>query len=152
MDSIMFVATFVLGAIVLLVAIIALLKGKARGGGGSLEFGGFKLAGTGAPSIFLLTGVDLMLSGVNGYAAIERTQALQTENNDLVVDNNSLSDSVSAVKVNLQEERTRTRLLLTKISPQALQSLRSQNATLFAPSALHNPGAATLVNPGDFNH
>jgi hypothetical protein len=145
----MFVVTFALGAIVLVVAIVALFKKKSGDGGGSLEFGGFKLAGTGAPTVFLLTGVVLMLSGVNGYAAIEKNRSLKSTNETLLADKSSLSDSVATARSDLQVERTRTRLLLTRIPPQALQSLQVQHRALFTPSVLQNIAPAT---PGGSVH
>lgn len=141
MDSGMFVVTFALGAAVLIVAIVALFKSRAEGGG-SLEFGGFKLAGTGAPSTFLLVGVVLLLSGVNGYATTKKNHTLTTQNQSLGTTNAALKDTVVTVKSSLAVERARTQILLTKIPPQTLQTLTAQHRELFTPSIIENIGHA----------
>lgn len=141
MDSGMFIVTFVLGVVVLLVAIIALFKSRAEGGG-SLEFGGFKLAGTGAPSTFLLVGVVLLLSGVNGYSTTQKNHTLTSANQTLNTANRSLKESVVTAQSSLAVEQARTRILLTKIPPQTLQPVVAQHPELFAPVVFHNLGVA----------
>jgi hypothetical protein len=148
MDSIMFVVTFVLGALVLLVAVVALFKKKGSEGGGSLEFGGFKLAGTGAPSVFLLVGVVLMLTGVNGYAAINKNHTLTEANADLTTTNSTLKTTVAVVESTLVVEQKRTGVLVSKLSPQQIRALKVQHKNLFPAALLQNPQTFTPITPG----
>ena len=145
MDSLMFVITFGLGAVVLLVAIIALLKKKGDDTSGSLEFGGFKLAGTGAPAVFLLVGVVLMLTGVNGYAAIEKNEHLTSANRNL-------RRTVSAAESTVAVERSKAMIFRAQLTPQQLKAIAVQNPNLFAPVQLQNPQAVVPANPGGASH
>lgn len=68
LKTVMIAVTFVMGVVLVLVAIVALLKKIGSGEGGSLEFLGVKLSGGSAPVLFLGVGAVLLLSGF-GWAS-----------------------------------------------------------------------------------
>jgi len=72
------IATFVLGVLIAIVAIVALFKNK-KGGEGSLKFWGIELSGKGAPILFLLVGATLVIVTLRWATSETEVETAQEE-------------------------------------------------------------------------
>jgi len=109
------IVTLVLGAIVVLVALVALLKKKPAGGEASLKLGGIELSGKGGPVVFLLVGAALVWASFNWATSQDEVESAREDEQKCVEETDKihtrLQDQVrltSALRDMAPEEKLKT--------------------------------------------
>ena len=134
------VATFVLGVIFGIVAVIALFK-NVKGGEGSLEMpGGIKISGKGAPIVFLLVSAVFVLSGF-GWAAtqkqvVEKDRTITSERQEKT----DILKETATLHTELKKQAQVNEELKRRLPAALLQEIRTVN-----PDLLKAP--ATEISP-----
>ena len=112
MQKAMLIIVFFLGVALVIVWVVALFK-HFSGGEGKLKILGMELSGTGAPAIFLVVGVALLLSSVAWYGSINRVATLTAANTNVTQDRDQYLDAAAKVLVQQQETEAQCRQLTT---------------------------------------